>query len=443
MRIEAADRVKGRAAFAGGLLVTLVVASPALAQMQPPTPRQQFNEGAVIDDPQRIYGDDSDSFSPLAIVGSLGLSGYAALATEYSDNVARVGEGRPMSSRFESKSDWIFRPAAGLNFSRALGRNNISGNASIGRSYYARNSNLNSNRFALSGVGDIALGQACNTSLRAAWSRRDTQKDSFEEVVSSQTARTTIGGSVGCSTQAGISVSAGYNRNWVRNDSNDPDVDRSFADVNSQAAVGSVGYRVGLRGQVGVSGNWGKNIYVNQYVNGVQNETEIRTISGFGSYRIGNTLSANASIGKTKLTSNIEGSNGFSGMTWNVGATYAGPRMGGNISMGRGANGGWGGSANYSVSRFFSISASYRANDRLSFATGYSHSQADFYGIAAIPETEVSSRNLNDRVFLGANYALNSMLRFGLDLNHHRRSSTPADYSYKVNSVVFSLQARI
>ena len=429
--------------LAGGMLLSLAVAGPVAAQVQPPVRAIQPPEGAVIDDPQRIYGDDSESFSPLAIVGALGLTAYAGLVTEYSDNVARVGNGRALSPRFESKDDWIFRPGAGISFSRALGGNNISGTASVGRSYYARNSQLNSNRFSLSGSADIGLGRACSSTIRAGWTRRDSQKDSFEEVISSQSARTTIGASVGCSTQAGISGSVGYNRSSVRNYSSDPDVDRSFADVNSQSAVGSLGYRVGLRGQVGVSTSWGQNKYINQYVNGIQNQNEIRSVSGFASYRIGNTLSASGSIGKTKLTSNIEGATGFSGTTWNLGAAYTGPRMGANISMGQGVNGGRGASANYSVSRFVSISGSYRANDSLMLSTGYSHSRSTFQGISEIPETEISSRNINDRVFVGANYTLNSILRFGVDLNHHQRSSTPSDFGYKVNSVVFSVRARI
>ncbi len=106
----------------------------------------------------------------------------------------------------------------------------------------------------------------------------------------------------------------------------------------------------------------------------------------------------------------------------------------------QGVNGGRGSSANYSIQRFYNFSTTYRANDRLRFAAGYSHSNADFRGISSIPETEIAKTNTNDRFFIGSDYALNRLLRFGVDFNHQRRSSDPEDFSYKVNSVTFSVR---
>lgn len=430
-----------RGVLAGGLVAGLAIAaSPAVAQIAPPTQRIQPPEGAVIDDPNRVFGDDADVFAPLAIVGALGLNGYAGLTTEYSDNVARVRDGQPMSSRFSSKDDWIFRPTVGLTFERPIGRNRLFGTASLGRTIYASNTRLNSNRYGLSGGAAIALGQACSAQLKAAWSRRDTQLGTFEDVVASQQGRTSYGGSVGCSTISGISGTVGYNRSAVNNYSSDPTSDRSFANVRSEMVSANVGYRVGLRGQVGVSGSWAENSYPNQIIGGVTNSNRIRSLSGFASYRIGNSMNASGSIGRTQLSSSIPGSSDFSGMNWNLALGYAGPRMGANISTGQGVNGGRGSSANYSIQRFYNFSTTYRANDRLRFAAGYSHSNADFRGISSIPETEISNSNTNDRFFIGSDYALNRLLRFGVDFNHQRRSSDPEDFSYKVNSVTFSVR---
>ena len=427
----------GRTGFLAGLAIA---AAPLMAQIAPPVQRIQPPEGAVIDDPNRVFGDDADVFAPLAIVGALGLNGYAGLTTEYSDNVARLREGQPLSSRFTSKDDWIFRPTVGLTFERPIGRNRIFGTASVGRTIYANNSQLNSNRYGLSGGAAIGLGQACSAQLKAAWSRRDTQLGNFEEVVASQQGRTSFGGSVGCSTITGISGTVGYNRSAVNNYSDDPTVDRSFADVRSEIVSGNIGYRVGLRGQVGVSASWAENSYPNQIIGGVTNSNKIRTFAGFASYRVGNTMNVSGSLGRTNLSSSIPGSTDFTGMNWNLALGYAGPRIGANVSTGQGVNGGQGSSANYSIQRYVNFSTTYRANDRLRFAAGYSHSNADFRGNSAIPETEVANSNTNDRFFIGSDYALNRLLRLGLDFNHQRRSSSPEDYSYKVNSLVFSIR---
>jgi hypothetical protein len=383
-------------------------------------------------------------FAPLAIVGALGLNGYASLITEYSDNVARVRDGQPMSSRFSSKDDWIFRPTVGLTFERPVGRNRLYGSATLGRTIYASNSRLNANRYGLSGGAAIALGQACSAQLKAAWSRRDTQLGTFEEVVASEQERTSYGGSVGCSTVTGISGTLGYNRSAVNNYSDDPMTDRSFANVRSEMVSANVGYRVGLRGQVGVSGSWAENRYPNQIIGGVEggveNSNRIRSISGFASYRVGSSMNAFGSIGRTHLSSSVPGSSDFTGVNWNLGLGYAGRRMGANISTGQSVNGGRGASANYSIQRFYNFSTTYRANDRLRFASGYSHSNSDFRGISSIPETDITNTNTNDRFFIGSDYTFNRMLRFGVDFNHQRRSSDPKDYSYKVNSVIFTIR---
>lgn len=429
-----------RAGWAAVLMLS--GAAPALAQLPPPQPRIEADPGMVVNDPTRVFGDDAPVFAPLAFVGALGLSTTASLITTYSDNVARVGEDEPLPSRFRSKDDWTFRPTLGLGMERPIGRHRLFAGATIGRIFYAQNSNLNSNRLGLSGGADLSLGRACAANLAGAWSRRDTQLGTFEEVVASRQSRSSLGASASCSTVTGISGSLGYNNSWSRNTSDDPTVDRSFADVNSKSLTGSVGYRVGQRGQVGVSANWAENIYPNQIVDGVENSNEIKAFSLFASYRIGNTLRANGSIGRTEVTSGIPGSQGFSGSTWNLGVGYSGPRIGANVGMGQGVNGGAGGSSNYSITRFLSASATYRVNDRMGVAAGYSYGQSDFRGIDEIPETEAFRATTDHRLFIGADYRLNRFLRLGFDLNHQTRSSDPAEFSYKVNSASLSIGAR-
>ena len=428
----------GRTGFLAGLAIA---AAPLMAQIAPPVQRIQPPEGAVIDDPNRVFGDDADVFAPLAIVGALGLNASASLRAEYSDNVARVREGQPLPSRFSSKDDWIFRPTAGLTAERGIGRHRLFGSATIGRTIYAQNTQLNSNRFGVAGGADLSLGRACSAQVKLGWSKRDTQLGNFEDVVASQQKRTSYGASGGCSTITGLSGSIGYNRSSVTNYTDDPSVDRSFADVRSQMLNGSLGYRVGLRGQVGVSASWAENVYPNQIVGGVENNNNITSLGLYANYRIGNTLRASGSFGQAKVSSTVPGATDFKGANWSLGAGYAGPRLGANISTGQGVNGGRGSSANYSIQRYFNISSTYRANDRLRFATGYSHSKVDFRGITSIPETEVASSNVNDRFFVGADYTLSRMVRMGVDFNHQRRSSNPDDYSYKVNSVIFSIGA--
>jgi hypothetical protein len=426
----------GSAAF-----LLLAVAAPAAAQLPPPQPRIEADPGMVVNDPTRVFGDDAPVFAPLAFVGALGLSTSASLVTTYSDNVARVGEDEPLPTRFRSKDDWTFRPTLGVGLERPIGNHRLFASGSLGRVFYAQNSQLNSNRLGVSGGADLALGRSCGGQLVAAWNRRDTQLGTFEEVFASRQSRTTFGANASCATVTGLTGSLGYNNSKSRNSSDDPSVDRSFADVNSQNVTGSIGYRIGQRGQAGISASWAENIYPNQLVDGEENANEVKSFSLFGSYRIGNTLRANGSIGRTEVTSTIPGSVGFSGVTWSLGTSYSGPRVGANIGVGQSVNGGNGGSANYSITRFLSASATYRLNDRMSAAAGYSYGQADFRGIDEVPETEAARSNTDHRLFIGADYRLNRFLRLGLDLNHQTRSSDPSEFGFKVNSASLSIGA--
>lgn len=404
--------------------------------------RIEVPAGAVFDDSQRVFGDDADVFAPLAIVGALGVSVGGSFDTTYSDNVARQQDGGNLSPRFRSKGDWTFKPTVRASAERGIGQHRLFASGSIGRTIYARNTQLNSNRFGFGGGADLRLGRSCSANLGAAWSRRDTQLGSFEEVIASQQQRTNFRAGAACATVTGISGSLNYSRGGVKNFTDDPNVDRSFANVRSQSVNGGLGYQVGSRGQVGLNAGWSENIYPNQIVNGVENQNEVKSLSAFASYRVGSSLRANGSIGYTKLTSNVIGATDFSGTTWGLGVTYFGPRVGANINMGQGVNGGAGSSANYSVRKYLGASGTYRLNDRMSASAGYNYSNASYRGVSQIPETIVARETTDNRFFVGGDYALNRMIRLGLDFNHQRRSAKPDNYSYKVNSATLSVRAR-
>jgi hypothetical protein len=424
------------------LCTALFLAQPALAQLPPPQPRIETNPGAVVDNPYRVFGDDAPVFSPLSILGAIGFSAGASLGVEYSDNVARQADGAPIPPRFSSKDDWIFRPNLSVKADYPLGRQRLFGSATVGRTIYARNTNLNSNTLNFQGGADLSLGSRCGGNARGGVSKRDTQLSTFEDVVPSTQTRTTFGASFSCRTVSGLSGSVGYNRGKVRNDSFDPNDSRSFADVNTQSVSGSLGYAVGARGQVGLNGGWSENIYPNQLIlNGEANRNEIRNFGIFGAYRIGNTLRANASFGQTRVSSNTPGAVEFKGGSWSVGLGYAGPRLGASLAAGKSVNGATGGSSNYSIRDFVSISSTYRLRDNMTVSGGYTHDNADQRGITQVPGTVAVQSTVNDRVFVGLDYRLNRRFSIGADLNHLRRSSNPSNFSYKVNTASIVAQA--
>lgn len=433
----------GRAIAGAGLAGLLAWTATGVAQAQVPGTRFEPAPGAVVDDPNRVFGDEGPDFAPLAIVGALGLRPYASLSTQYDSNVARIDDNRQLPSRFRSKSDWNFRPSAGVALERPIGRQRLFLNASVGRIIYVQNSQLNSSRANIGGGLGFQLGRACGGQLTAGYATRDTLIGGFEEAADARSESTTFGSTLSCSTATGIVVGGGYSRGTRSNTSNEPGIDRSFADSRFQSANGNIGYRVGQRGQVGVSASWAENVFPNQLILGQENSNTIQSFAVYGSYRIGTTLNASASVGQSKVDSNAPGSAGFSGGTWNLGVGYSGPRLGGNLSVGRNVAGGGGvQAANFSVNETYLASVTYRLNDAASVSAGATRAKQDFKGTFLVPETQTLQAVQVDRIFLGANYRLRRMLSFSADLNHQRRLSVPDGFGFKSTGATLSVSAR-
>jgi hypothetical protein len=435
---------RGSHAGALGAAVCAVVlsAAPAAAQINAPI-QPAPPPGTTVDNPYRVFGDDAPVFAALGVLGALGLSTRVTAEAEYSDNVARQADGEELSTSFQSREDWIFRPSVALRAQREVGRQQLFATGSIGRIIYSRNSFLNSNNFAVGGGAGLSIGSRCGGQLRFGYSNRGAQRADFEEVEYTQREQTTFISSLTCSTSTGISGTVSYDRNRSSNSSNSQSTtDRSFADVRSQSVGGSLGYQLGSRGQVGVQTRLSWSEYPNQpLITGGINSTEVRTLGIYGSYRVGTSIRATASYGITKVNPNAPGTQDFSGSTWNLGASYSVNRLGANLNFGRGVNASQGGSSNYSVSTNLRASATYRLNDRISTAAGFSRTDSDFRGFDQVPETEAIRNSKTDRVFIGADYRLRRIFSFYTDLSHQKRTSSPANFNYNENSITLGLRA--
>lgn len=417
---------------------------PQKAQVQAPVPGTRFEPpaGAVVDDPNRVFGDEGPDFAPLAIVGALGITPYAAVDVTYDDNAARVNDDGFSFLPFRSKDDWIFRPSVGARLERDIGQQRLFANASIGRIIYARNSFLNANRFNVGGGLGFNLGRSCGGQLTAGYNTRDQLIGGFAEAGPVQTESTTFSGSLSCTTMTGFVAGGAYSRGSNTNRSNDPAIDRSFADSRFESVSGNVGYQIARRGQVGVTASWANNVFPNQVVLGEENSNTIKSYGLYGNYRVGNRFSANASIGQTRVETNALAGGGFTGGTWGMGLSYSGSRLGANLSTGRSVNGGGNLPANFVINQFFNGSVTYQANEALRFSAGASRADQNFRGTVGVPQTGQLQEVKVDRVLLGADYALGRLLTLTLDLIHQRRSAVPEQFSFTSNTATLGIQAR-
>lgn len=459
-RLAAVPGPGGRAASAAGrnlvAALALLAAGAAAAQVVPPgvappapvLPAGPVTASTTVADPLRVYGDDGPVFSGLDVLSGLGLHVGAALTTEYNDNIARRASGAPIDDRYNSRDDWAFRPSVNASIGHALGRQQLYLSGSLGRDYYVHNTRLNKNRLALNGGVAWRLGVRCGGQLGGGYSKRGTQFGVFEDVVPSTQTRWSLLASGTCRTATGLSANLSYNRYTIRNHTDDPLglVDRSFADVNSQMLSGGIGYPLGRRGEIGVQGQWRDQTYIRQFLpTGEQNGTRSYGANVFANYHLGPSLKLNGGVGRSWVRPKHSRGlvNSFSGTTWNVGLDYSGPRLGASISAGRTANGSSGGYSNYSIGRFLNTAVSYRANDRLRFAAGYSRDKLRYEGYDLLPETRLVRNSTMDQFFVGADYRVNRIFSTSLNYRHRHRSSQPTAYSYSSNVIGLTVRASL
>jgi hypothetical protein len=467
--LELSQAFAGSASVRRGLLAAslLCLASPALAQVIPPTIPQQPRPPAVNSplppsaasaslpassaptaveaDPARIFGDDAPFLSGLDVLAGIGLDVAASLRTEYSDNMLRRPDNATIQPD-ESRADFVFRPNVTVNAGRAFGRQQLFVNTAFGWDIYARNDQLNGSRFLLNGGLAWTLGQRCNGRVQGGISTRVTQFDQFAEVVPSRQKRSNFLASATCQTAGGLAPTVSYTsakaRNTVGTTSTGQTVDRSFADVNSQGLSGGIGYSISNRGQVGAQFAWTDVEYPNQLLlGGEPNGTEITNWSLYGNYRIGSSLTVNGSIGSSNAKPKSGLTQPFKGTIWSAGVNYGGPRLGAAVSAGRNVSGSNGGDSNYQISDFLNGTVTYRLNNRVDLATGYARTKQQNRGFIGVPIDTVILEGTTERIFAGADYRLNRILSFGLDVKHLKRVSRPNTFSYDANSVLFSVRA--
>lgn len=395
--------------------------------------------GGVVADPYRVLGDDAPAFSGFDVLAGIGVDITASLRTEYSDNVARIGDGRALPSRFESKEDWRFTPVLSANLGRALGRQRLFLNTTVGRDFYARNNILNRNRFSVDGGLEWTLGHRCSGRLQGGYNERGTRLSDFAEVIPSTQRTTSLGVNAGCMTSTGLGFNAGYNWQELENSVDS----RRYADLRSSGFNGRIYYQLGNRIDVSVQGHTQQIRYPYQLLpDASENGMRISALSGGLGYRLGQSIRLNGTLGKSWVKPRSPFAEDFSGTTWTVGAIYSGLRLGANVSAGRDVSSGSSGFTGYQVSDTVLATLSYRLGERISTSAGYAHLNQRNRGQGGQILPTLLSFEQN-RYFIGADYRMNRILRAGIDFNHLKRSSNPTGFDYSANSVLLTLTASI
>lgn len=360
----------------------------------------------------------------------IGPSLKAGLDATYFSNIARASQAQAAARGLE-RSDVRVTPRVDLSIVKRLaGRHSASLSGTVGYDFHARNTRLNRERLSLIAGLDLDL-PVCDTTLRANYGRRQSDLGDFAandpasgknaETYRGGSARVVCGGSGAIRPMAGIEYQKASNTLASRTVNNHETLSYTGGIVYQSVALGEV---TGLVRRTEVR-------FPNQPLAAGQTNGFDKTAYGVSLTRnIGARLSANAELTYVTLESRQAGTQGFSGLNWDVSAKLiASPRLELNASTTRQLSTSLLIASNYNVSTSYAGSARYALTGRVMLEGGYTHLVRQFVGRTA-PVGAPLVRDVRDTAYLGGNYTLNPRIALHLRGTRDQRTGGGPLYDY-------------
>jgi len=401
-------------------------------------------EGVVQANPGRILGDSAPWLTGLAVSAVRGLDYSFELRTEYNDNYRRVRatEGDDAGP----SSEWRFTPEATIAAGHNLGRHLLFANATFGWDFHARNTDRDRERVNLNGGVQWVLGSRCGGRIQGGYSTRQSTDLLDELGALRSSAQNDVDATLSAACRLAGRLTGTFAYDWSKHTYSEEI--RQIGNRREDGFVGGLSYPIGSRGSLSASGFLRNSIRPNQLLlTGEKNKQKYKGFSVGGGYSFGPSIGVNGSIGKTWVTSRNPLATSFSGISWSVGATYGGPRLGASVGASRSASSGGGGAANLSVSRQLNANLSYKANQRMTMTAGYLRSKTEYRELLILPGIEWQRpERTTESLFAGTDFRINRMISTSLEYRHRTNNTDTAfgqgalrDYS--ANLVTFTIRA--
>lgn len=381
--------------------------------------------GYVVADTRSLYGRDFIPAAGAAVIAAAGFRASTGLQVSYDSNVFFLPEGQDVPPGLgSSRDDWILRPDLDLGMGRDVGQQLFFFNTRLARDFFIRNEGRGQNSISLDGGVDWRLGGSCAGRVQGSWTTRETGPADFVLVFAGNVNSTDFLFNATCNRGSGLVPSFSFAAGQQRFE---PEF-RTLFNVDYWSVGGSLGYQVSPSLQVGVQINNQNSSFPNQPLlpgidpDGPVNALSSLSLSGFGSYLAGASVSANVNIGWTKTQNDNPLIQDFSGLTGNVNISYAGPVYGATFFFGRSVNLGNVGGANLRIRSSLGLSGTYRLTPQIDFGTGFSYDKDDNRGDIRLGQFI----NLVDqqfwRAFATASYRASSRLVLTLGYRYESRA---------------------
>jgi len=358
----------------------------------------------------------------------------AALDVRHDSNVARSDLDRARA-RGLTPSDQRATPSLNLIYSRPLGRNTVSINASAGYDFYRNNPRLNRERLSLGATG-VAMAGPLTFDLGAQFARRQSDPADLtplaipgtESIRNTQTtqdynAKVRLGSQpYGFKPVASFCYSSGTNSNPRRR----------FANYNSKTYGGGVSYESPVVGYWDLQFLRSEIDYPNRPAVIAQTGFTTDRITLSGRRDLGAVLVANGSISwiSLKPDQRSAGIGNFKSLGYTLGLTAVPTpdiRIGGNFSRDVGPS--LGTDALYQVRNGYSVTASYAMSSDLAFSLSGAINDQRYEGAGQV--FELPLRNSVQRsVTASVDLAQTRPLRVGVDVGYLERDANSEFFDY-------------
>lgn len=390
----------------------------------------------------------------------------AKMRTLYDSNMLRRGDGFGVRPG-ESISDVRFSPAVLGEVGLPFGRQRLYATGTIGRDYYANNSQLNRNRYEIAGGAALAAGTRCTANLDGSFTQRQILLSEIGDLVPNSQKTGTYGASANCASAVGLGFGANVRRTTVRNDN----PTRAVFNLNGTSYGANLNYRLGLIGQFSASANKNHVTYLNRQQtlpDGSNVDDGVDITSGRLGFqrdlgtRLALTLGLSYFESKPNPTtvlqlvgvtptnppipvfSSVDRSK-FTGLGYDAQIAYQpSTRLAIVLAANRNASASVNVGALSQVRTSYLLDVDYKLGSNMSVGTGGSYDRRK-YQDSIIGGPDLGRQRIEDkvsRVYANIGYTSPRLLSASFEVAYQNRKSVPVDFSFNSFSASLNLSAR-
>jgi hypothetical protein len=322
---------------------------------------------------------------------------------------------------------------AAIRLARPFGRHSLALDGFLGYDFYRRNTQLNSERIALSGDAEIDAG-FCQLGLKPRVNRQQSNLydlavintpgiSSVRNIETTQAYR----GELRCGNELRIRPLVYYERSY----GNNSNVVRKLQNYHGETIGGGLSYSNPVLGNFDVSVERTTTKYPNR-----------PTIDGLTGYRqdqiklatsrnIGAVLTADGSIAFTHVKPQNSLASSYNGMSWSLGLTavpFTDLQLRANLSQQ--IDPALSNNALYSRNRDWGLSATYQLGPRTSVGASFDRSERSFRGALPVFGPLLTNDSVN-RISGRFDFTPNRRLGIGIEVGHERRNANGTFYDYR------------